>query len=223
VNNDLKKRFEKLYSGLIYDAMTFDLKISECFVLDKTIRLQFPYNKVVFGQAFTCKGKKVLSEKEIDDTVRIKMFKDFFDGCIQLIDTDRDETVAHFGDISGRIARKFGASAAIVDGYTRDIALLRNDKFPIFCKGVMPVDAYGKWQIVDYQTEINMLGNWGDVTVRPFDYIFGDEDSVIIIKKEIVSEVCECAEERLRKENIVREEIFNTNDIQEVYDRIGRW
>lgn len=181
---NIKKRYEQLYSGVIYDAMCFDLKLKDCFVLDKSIKLQNPGAKAIFGRAFTCKGDRVLHKSHIDDTIRIKMFSDFFEGCIQVIDTDKDDSVAHFGDISGKIARKFGCEGAVVDGYTRDIKILKNDGFPIFCKGVMPIDAYKKWQIVDYQVEIKMSGNGGDVKVRPDDYIFGDEDGVIVIEKE---------------------------------------
>ena len=42
------------------------------------------------------------------------MFKEFFKGCFQVISTGGDDTVAHFGDISGLIAKKFGAIGVVI-------------------------------------------------------------------------------------------------------------
>ena len=68
-----------------------------------------------------------------------------------------------------------------------------------------------------------MPGIDGIVEINPGDYIYGDSDAVIVIPKELVEEVLISAENRLVKENKVREELLNANDIQELYDRVGRW
>ena len=68
-----------------------------------------------------------------------------------------------------------------------------------------------------------MPGIHGDVEINPGDYIFGDTDGVIVIAKDIAEEVLELAEKRLQRENLVRQEIYNTNDILELNDRVGRW
>ena len=68
-----------------------------------------------------------------------------------------------------------------------------------------------------------MPGIHGLVEIRPGDYIFGDPDGVLVIRKEIVTDVLELAEKRLTSENKVRTEIYKTDNIQELYDRVGRW
>ena len=93
----------------------------------------------------------------------------------------------------------------------------------LFSDGVQCTDAYGKWQITEFEVPITMPGIHGTVEIRPGDYIFGDPDGVLVIIKEDVEEVLERAETRLQSENKVREEIHKTNDIQELYDRVGRW
>lgn len=221
----LKERYEKLYSGIVYDAMCFDIKYPQPFVLNEKIKpvWKLPHNKVLFGHAFTCKGQLVFDEKGINDTVRIEMFKYFTEGCIQVIDTGRDDTVAHFGDISGKIAKKFGCSGAVIDGNTRDIKYIEEDQFLLFCRNIQPVDAYGKWQIIEYQTTVLMSGINGEVAVSPNDYIFGDPDGVIVIPEHLGEKVCELAEIRLKKENKVRQQLKETSDMQKMYDEIGRW
>ena len=222
---ELRQRYEKLYSGVVYDALTFDLQFQRPLAVDQAIKPAWapPTHRVTFGHAFTCRGRLVLHTQDIDDTVRIKMFREFTPGCVQVLDAGQDCSVAHFGDISGRIARKFGCVGAVIDGNTRDVALLERDGFMVYCRAVQPVDAFGRWQIVEYQTEIALRGIQGPVSVRPTDFIFADNDGVLVVPGEVVDDVCSCAEKRLRREDMVRERLRTTDDVQGLYDEIGRW
>ena len=222
-NNDFAERYKKLYAGVVYDALAFDLKVKENFLLRKEIKPAWNFTDVLFGPAFTCKGERVLDASHIDDTVRLKMFQSFYEGCVQVISSGGYRDVAQFGDISGKIARKFGAAGAVIDAPTRDIKLISDDGFRLFSDGVQSTDAYSKWQITEYEVPIVMPGIHGDVEINPGDYIFGDTDGVIVIAKDIAEEVLELAEKRLQRENLVRQEIYNTNDILELNDRVGRW
>lgn len=221
----LRQRYSELYAGLVYDAMRFDVRHKRPFVVHASIKPVAPLgeSEVLFGHAFTCKGERVQESEHVDDAVRIRMFRDFTPGCVQVIDCGGDETVAHFGDISGKIARKFGAVGAVIDGNTRDARILAADRFPVFCKGVQPIDAYGRWQIVAYQKPVQIAGVEGPVEVFPGDYLFGDPDGVLVIPAAMVGNVCELAHVRKVREDLVRKELAATDDIQALYDRIGRW
>jgi 4-hydroxy-4-methyl-2-oxoglutarate aldolase len=221
----LGERFSRLYLGVVYDALRFDLNVRAPFVVNRAIKPVYPLaaRETLFGPAFTCRGERVLDPAHIDDTVRIRMFQAFTPGCVQVIDTGTDDSVAHFGDISGKLAKKFGAVGAVVDGYTRDARIIEADRFPVFCRGTQPIDAYGRWQIVEYEREVSLAGPEGAVRVRPGDYLFGDPDGVLVIPSEHVDAACGRAEERLAREDLVRRELLETSDIQALYDRIGRW
>ena len=222
---DFAQRYSRLYAGVIYDALRFDVRHAEPFVVDAAIKSvwRLPRSQAVCGPAFTCKGQRVLDVKHVDDTVRIKMFRHFVAGCVQVIDTGGDTSVAHFGDISGKITRKFGAVGAVIDGMTRDARILEADSFPVFCRGAQPIDAFGRWQITAYQERIVLAGIEGPVDVAPGDYIFADHDGVLVIPKGLTSDVLGLAEGRYERENNVRRELAATEDIQALYDRIGRW
>jgi len=221
------KLFSNLYSGVIYDSLTFDLKYEKPFLLNSKIKKVSGKNQNYVGPAFTCTGKSVHKPSEIKDHIRIEMFKEFFKGCFQIISTDGDDSVAHFGDISGIIAKKFGAIGVVIDGNTRDVYLLKKNNFPVFCKDVFPVDAYGKWQIVEFGKPILMSGKNGDVQINPGDIIFADDDSVISINVNIAKEVLALSLKRLKKENLVRKEIKKISpkakNIHKTYKKIGRW
>jgi regulator of RNase E activity RraA len=219
---DLHQRYARLYLGVVYDAMRFDLRVDRAFVVHRALKPTWP-GDALFGPAFTCRGQRVLDPDHIDDTVRIRMFRSFTPGCVQVIDTGGDDSVAHFGDISGKLARKFGATGAVIDGYTRDARILAEDKFPVFCRGTQPTDAYGRWQIVEYQTPIALPGAEGAVAVEPGDCVFADADGVVVIPEKLGATVCALAEKRLEREDQVRRELLASHDVQELYDRIGRW
>ena len=219
----LETRYERLYSGVIYDALIFDIQYDQQFVVDYEIKNR-THSGTYFGRAFTCAGEKVKNPEDIDDTVRIKMFDHFYKDCIQVIDTSKDKTVAHFGDISGKLAKKFGAKCAVIDGFTRDADIISSDKYSVFCRNTTPIDAFERWQIVDFQCNICLPAmNGENILVTPSDFLFCDGDGVLVIKSHLVDEVLKLAEERNRKEELVRNEINKTKDIQELYNRIGRW
>jgi|TARA_B110000114_G_scaffold178053_1_gene210588 4-hydroxy-4-methyl-2-oxoglutarate aldolase len=221
------KLFSKLYAGVIYDALVFDLNYKKPFLLDSCIKKVSGNKKNYIGPAFTCTGKTVKKTSEIKDHIRIEMFKEFFKGCFQVISTGGDDTVAHFGDISGLIAKKFGAIGVVMDGNTRDIDLLKKNNFPVFCKDIFPVDAYGSWQIIDYGKPIIMKGKKGSVQVNQGDIIFADSDAVICIHKNIAKQVLKLSLTRLKRENMIRKEIkkisLKPKNIHKMYKKIGRW
>ena len=65
----LRQRYERLYAGLVYDAMTFDVQYREPFVVHHAVRSIWPLpDQVVCGPAFTCRGGLVRAPEHIDET-----------------------------------------------------------------------------------------------------------------------------------------------------------
>jgi len=217
-------RFCRLYGGVVFDAMRFDLDVSEPFVVDPAIgpaRGQ-PADVVIAGPAFTCAGTRVAEPEDIDDLLRLRMLDAMTPGCVQVLTTGSDSSCAHYGDISGRLAALHGAVGAVIDGYTRDARRLALDGFPTFCRGVMPVDAYGRWQVVRYQEDEVLPGVDGDVPIAPGDWVFADADGVLRIRGSDVRRVLEAAEDRDRREQTVRCRLHEMPATQ-LYEELGRW
>jgi len=68
-----------------------------------------------------------------------------------------------------------------------------------------------------------MRGEEGDVLVNPGDMIWGDNDGVLVVPSELIAETYNLAIKRLDRENLIREQIKNYEDIQDMYDDLGRW
>lgn len=93
------------------------------------------------------------------------------------------------------VAQKRGIVAMVIDGMVRDIAEIRDCRFPVFARGVMPKPA-DKKQIFPFNQAIQC----GGVTVHAGDYIVADEDGIAVIPKDILIEVYGLAKIRTDKD-----------------------
>lgn len=205
--------FNKLYSGVIYDTLHTDFKYDKPFVLSSKIKPVWDFRTIIFGKAFTCKGKLVRHARFIDDNIRLQMLSNIPKDSIMVYDTDCYYGVAHFGDITATIAKKSGCVGAVIDGCTRDVEAIENINFPVFCRGIIPIDSYGYWQVTDYNVGISILGINGSVIVTPNDYIFGDRDGVLVIPGDIIQSVYKKATERMKREEKLRNKIKNSKRV----------
>ena len=222
---DIELGLRNLYAGVIYDALYFDLNYKKHFTLSSRIKPISSNNIPCIGYAFTCQGGEVIEEKDIDDDIRLKMFSSFRQNCIQIVSSGGKRNVAQFGDISARLARKFGALGAVIDSPTRDKRFIENLKFPLFCTGTNPKDAYGSWQICEFQSQISMPGIDESVEIFNDDIIFGDADGVLVIPKSLIRQTIEMATKRADNENRIRRTISETNYVDPISlnRSLGRW
>lgn len=217
---EIRQRYLKLYTGLVYDAME-SLKLkgramqSGIYPLIHTMK--------VAGPAFTCHGVSTPSRDVKAHDIRLGMLKSMTEGCIQIRDTQGDTYCGHFGEISATAAMAQGCSGAVIDGSTRDSNYLIEMGFPTFCRFRNPVEAFGRFMIVDYQIPINVKGIDGLLLVTPGDYIFGDNDGIVVVPEKHTIEVLEIAEKWFTSEAKSRLAMANGDDPFEVYDKFGRF
>jgi len=223
----LHSSFQKLYSGVIYDAMKFDMDWEHefCCTLHRDITRLGTRHQTMVGHAFTCRGSRVKDPSELDDHKRIDMLEMFTAGCVFVLDTGGDDQVAHFGDISARLAGHHGAAGAVLDGYTRDAKYIKQmPGFTLFCRGTQPQDAYGHWQIDAWQCPIEIAGSEDcKVQVCPEDIIFADDDGVLMIPHARAEEVLEKAKKRASKEEDIRFAVDTGQDPRRIYKEHDRW
>ena len=88
-------------------------------------------------------------------------------------------------------------------------------KFPVFCAGIRPLDSKGRGLVTDYDIPIQC----GGVTVNPGDVIFADFDGVVVVPKEVESEIFHRAKDKVESENHSRRELQNGRSLREVYNK----
>jgi regulator of RNase E activity RraA len=104
------------------------------------------------------------------------------------------------GELSATTMKSRGARGCLVDGYTRDARKIIRMKFPVFAKGVSPIDTTDRAAVVDYDCPVVFGGR----KVFPGQIVFADLDGIVFIPREAEKEAIQKAVERVRKETRVR-------------------
>jgi len=106
-----------------------------------------------------------------------------------------------FGDITALGIKMRGAAGVVIDGGTRDLAELSEDKFADFPVFARFFDIYGNtWVGTEWDVPIRVGGS----TVVPGDIVVADAGGVLFIPPQLVAEVIEGCRERERRENFER-------------------
>ena len=116
-------------------------------------------------------------------------------GDVLVIDEGRDNNTGAFGHNMSLQARNRGVAGLVSNGCVRDIRLLREEKFPAFCRGVCPRSAQKSTP-----GAINVPVQVGGLVVNPGDIVVGDDDGVAVIPLAVADEVLEKARRRMEME-----------------------
>ena len=144
------------------------------------------------------------------------------DGTVLCFDCGGDMQPAHFGEMSCQLAYAHGCRGMLLAGNCRDTQyILKMPDFPLFSFGTRP-NAFGGWIITEVNRPIYLPGHLTHyVKVMPGDFIFGDNDGVQLIPRDLVDEVLLRVEQTFEKENAEREQIAAGMPIDEVYRVFG--
>ena len=124
---------------------------------------------------------------------------------------------ALWGELLTASAKARGAAGAVLDGYTRDTAMVLEQDFPVFCSGTWAQDSSIRTYVFDYRCDIEI----GQVTIRDGDIVFGDVDGVLIIPREIAEEVIKKALVKASTEKTMRRAIENGMPVTDAFKKFG--
>jgi regulator of RNase E activity RraA len=93
------------------------------------------------------------------------------------------------------VARRRGITAFVADGLIRDLAEVRDMRFPVFARGVIPIP--GTKSAV---RPLNEQVRCGGVTVDAGDTVVADEEGVVVVPAASREEVLSAARTKLAKE-----------------------
>jgi 4-hydroxy-4-methyl-2-oxoglutarate aldolase len=217
---DMRERYLKLYTALIYDSMEaygMSGRSMESGIYPLTIDMK------VAGPAFTVRRQTTPNMDTYTHNIRLGLIKSMCDGCILLSDVQGNKNCGQFGEITATAMRAAGCAGAVIDGSTRDSNYLINMNFPTFCRFRNPVEGLGRSMIVDYMIPIFVNGIDGLIRVDPGDFIFGDNDGVVIVPKDQTVRVLEQAEVWFENEKKSRQAMAEGMNPFEVYNKYGRF
>lgn len=125
--------------------------------------------------------------------------------------------VAPWGGLATQSCLNKGIAGVVVDGAVRDIDDIRKMDLPVFATCHVPNAGEPKGF-----GEINSEIVCGNQTVRPGDYIVGDDNGVVVIPRERVYEIARRAKEVEKTEQRLSEEIRRGATLSEVM-QLKKW
>ncbi|MDQ6621827.1 MAG: 4-carboxy-4-hydroxy-2-oxoadipate aldolase/oxaloacetate decarboxylase [Pseudomonadota bacterium] len=125
-------------------------------------------------------------------------------GDVLVIDEGPGSTTGAFGHNMSLEARKNGAVALVTNGHIRDVRLLRNEGFPVFCRGVCPRSAQKHTP-----GSVNVPVAVGGLVVNPGDIVVGDDDGIAVIPLADAQQILERAQARMAMEHQQARDIRN--------------
>ncbi len=116
-------------------------------------------------------------------------------GDVIIVDGKGDSTTAQCGAIMSAEAEAAGIAGFVVYGAVRDTEELRHGQFPIFSIGSNP-----NGPTRSLPGRINWPISVGGTAVCPGDLVVGDCDGVVVIPKELVTDILEQAQNKYSSE-----------------------
>src|ERR1700760_2599355 len=173
---------EYLYTAVISDSL--DELGYRNQALREFMRPLSPNDRFV-GWARTFSYVDIYHIPENPYAMEIAALDSILPGEVVVVSTAGSVQNAPWGELLSTAARARGARGAVIDGLVRDVKKIDELGFPVFARGIKPVDSKGRGLVLDYNVPVEC----GGVIVNPGDLVFADYDGVVVIPGAVVHEV----------------------------------
>jgi regulator of RNase E activity RraA len=117
--------------------------------------------------------------------------------AVIVVNNDANTACTNWGDILTRKALRQGIAGTVITGSARDIETIRKLGYPLYTKGIYMVSGKNRVRVKATNVPVDFAG----VVVNPGDWMFGDDNGVVVIAPDQLEAVIE------RAENVNRTEI----------------
>ncbi len=172
------KLFEQLETGAVTDAMVqhgVGSWMEGIFPTGAGMRL--------FGRAVTAQFSIVTPPRKIVDQFELVTMCQPGDVLVWNVPSKANicgENIMHF-------LGNNGLNGLIIDGYTRDGSVIREMGIPQFTKGLAIAPAPRNCRCTP--RDVNIPVSCGGTVVNPGDYVFGDDDGVLVVPEKDIDTV----------------------------------
>jgi len=173
-------------------------------------------NCVIVGRARTARWME--TDYVVDEDpygLEIELMDSLRPGDVVVHSTDAAGTNAPWGELMSTVAKMRGAVGCICDSQIRDCLKIKALGFPVFHRGVRPLDSMGRGRVMAYDVPVRC----GDVLVRPGELTYADFDGVVVVPGAVEAEVLRLTAEKVGKESASRAELFQGKTLREVYNK----
>lgn len=124
---------------------------------------------------------------------------------------------AVWGELATNSCLENNIAGVVIDGAIRDVVEIRKLKFPAFARIITPTAGEPKGF-----GEMGVPVKVGGIRVFPGDWVFGDDDGVVVIPQKRAVEITNRAMDVLERENRIRKEIKQSGTLGKVTELL-KW
>lgn len=128
---------------------------------------------------------------------------------VVLIDNNGIVDCTVWGDLLTQVAIRRNLSGTVVHGAVRDVDFIRKTQYPVYCSGVYMRSGKNRIHKVGQQCPITING----VLINPGDIIFGDDNGVLVIPRQIISDILDKAKKIKRTEHHISSALENGSSL----------
>lgn len=120
-------------------------------------------------------------------------------GQVVVLDNGGRTDCTVWGDILTAVAGRRGIAGTVIDGVCRDTHRALETSYPIYSRGRFMRTGKDRVEASAFNVPVTL----GDVSVRPADFVLGDDDGVVVVPEDRVDEVLEVAESIAAREDAI--------------------
>jgi CMP-N-acetylneuraminic acid synthetase/regulator of RNase E activity RraA len=202
-----------LSSALLSDILD-DLNLNG--VLSSKFTLNLP-NAKILGRAKTLQIDLCPDD---EDFKRIYDSLNLYDHIVNndvIVVANKIPDYAFFGELNANLALRAGASAAIIDGVTRDTRETSDMGFPVFSKGNYCKDTRKRGIVTSKNKTVVIDG----ISIHKDDLIFGDRDGIVVIPRKYENQIIETAFQKLQNEKHILIDVAKGVHTSELVQKYG--
>lgn len=164
--------------------------------------LMLPYMRPIYASARVAGSAVTVSSHPGDNLMIHAAIEVCRPGDVLVVVTTSESSDGMFGELLATSCRAHGVAGLVIDAGVRDVAELTEMSFPVWSKAI---SAQGTVKASPGSVNIGVV--CAGALVRPGDVIVGDQDGVVIVKRELAAGVVQLGMRRLEKEEKSRERL----------------
>jgi 4-hydroxy-4-methyl-2-oxoglutarate aldolase len=150
-------------------------------------------------------------------TGEIAALDDIRPGDVVLVAAGGSARAACWGELFSTAARARGGRGTLIDGYCRDERRITGMGYPVWCRGLLPLDCKGRLAVTAWRQPAVV----GGLLVRPGDLVVADVDGAVVVPAGLAEQTVRRAAEKVLKENGLRDALVRGSTLRAAYDRFG--